>query len=261
MPEGDTVWRAARLLDRTLAGRTLTSSDFRVPQLATHDLAGALVRNTTSRGKHLLTRIDADRPWTLHTHLKMEGAWQAYAPGQRWRRPVHTARVVLETPDRIAVGFSLGIVELLHREDEHLAVGHLGPDLLGADWDEAEALRRLTQDPARPLVHALLDQTRLAGIGNMYAAELCFTSGVRPTTPVGSVPELTRLVRRAKLMLEHNKERAEQSTTGDLRRGRRTWVYRQEQCLRCATPIKVEQSGPPGRERATYWCPSCQPDR
>ncbi|WP_110183256.1 DNA-formamidopyrimidine glycosylase family protein [Nocardioides solisilvae] len=261
MPEGDTVWRAARLLDRTLAGRTLTATDFRVPQLATRDLAGATVRHTASRGKHLLTRIEADRAWTLHTHLKMEGAWQAYGPGQRWRRPVHTARVVLEAGERTAVGFSLGIVELVPTGDEHEVVGHLGPDLLGPDWDEAEALRRLTEDPDRPLVHALLDQTRLAGIGNMYAAELCFTSGVRPTTPVARVPDLTRLVRRAKLMLEHNKERAEQSTTGDLRRGRRTWVYRQRQCLRCGTTVSVEQSGPPGKERATYWCPRCQPDR
>ncbi|WP_181311221.1 DNA-formamidopyrimidine glycosylase family protein [Nocardioides campestrisoli] len=259
MPEGDTVWRAARLLDRALAGQRLTASDFRVPGLATHDFTGALVRGTVSRGKHLLTRIDAQAPWTLHTHLKMEGAWQAYTHGQRWRRPVHTARVVLTTPQRVAVGFSLGIVELLRREDEHLAVGHLGPDLLGSDWDEEEALRRLTEDPQRPLVHALLDQTRLAGIGNMYAAELCFTSGVRPTTPIGQVGDLPRLVRRARLMLSHNKQRAEQSTTGDLRRGRRTWVYRQPECLRCGTAVLVEQSGPEGRERATYWCPSCQP--
>lgn len=259
MPEGDTVWRAARLLDRTLAGRELVATDFRVPQLATTDLAGAVVRNTASRGKHLLTRIDAAQHWTLHTHLKMEGAWQAYTRGQRWRRPTHTARVVLETQERVAVGFSLGIVELIAREDEHQAVGHLGPDLLGGDWDEDEALRRLTEDPDRPLVQALLDQTRLAGIGNMYAAELCFTSGVAPTTTIGATPDLRRLVRRAKQMLEHNKVRAEQSTTGDLRRGRRTWVYRQEQCLRCSTPIRVEMVGPPGRERAAYWCPSCQP--
>lgn len=259
MPEGDTVWRAARLLDRTLAGRTLVATDFRVPQLATHDFAGAVVRNTMSRGKHLLTRIDGDRQWTLHTHLKMEGAWQVYTLGQKWRRPTHTARVVLETRDRIAVGFSLGIVELVHRDDEHHVVGHLGPDLLGRDWDEDEALRRLAEQPARPVIEALLDQTRLAGIGNMYAAELCFTSGVPPTLPVGDVPDLARLVRRAKSMLEHNKERAEQSTTGELGRGRRTWVYRQETCLRCGTPVRVEMIGPAGRERAAYWCPSCQP--
>ncbi len=263
MPEGDTVFRTARLLDRTLAGHVLTRTDFRVPQLATTDLGGGRVLGTRSRGKHLLTRIDAQRPWTLHTHLKMEGAWQSYFPGQRWRRPPHTARVVLETADRMAVGFSLGIVELLPREHEEEAVGHLGPDLLGPDWDEAEAVRRLQGDAERPLGEALLDQTRLAGIGNMYLAEVCFVAGLHPATPVAQVPDLARVVRRAHQMLDLNKERAEQSTTGDLRRGRRMWVYRRDgqPCLRCGTPVSVAMQGAARRERAVYWCPSCQPLR
>lgn len=264
MPEGDTVFRAARLLDRSLSGRALTATDFRVPQHATVDLAGATVVDTVSRGKHLLTRIaepEEGRRWTLHTHLKMEGSWRVYEPGRPWRRPAHQARVVLRTAGDVAVGFSLGIVELLPTEDEDDVVGHLGPDLLGPDWDEAEALRRLTEDPARPLGEALLDQTRLAGIGNMYMAELCFTSGVHPATPVADVAGLTRLVRRARQMLELNKERAVQSTTGDLRERERMWVYRRDRspCRRCGTPVRVEQRGPAGRERASYWCPSCQP--
>ena len=262
MPEGDTVYRAARLLDRKLSGQVVVRSDFRVPQHATADLSGATVAGTVSRGKHLLTRIDdEDQQWTLHTHLKMEGAWRVYEPGGRWRRPAHQARVVLVTERAEAVGFSLGIVELLPRDREVDAVGHLGPDLLGPDWDEAEALHRLAEDPDRPLREALLDQTRLAGIGNMYAAELCFTSGVHPQTPVGDVPDLTRLVRRARQMLDVNKERAVQSTTGDLRERERMWVYRRDRspCRRCRTPIEVGTVGPAGRERATYWCPSCQP--
>lgn len=109
-------------------------------------------------------------------------------------------------------------------------------------------------------MEALLDQTRMAGVGNMYAAELCFTSGLAPTTPVGQVADLRRLVRRAKAMLELNKERPHQSTTGDLRQGRRTWVYRQERCRRCSTPVRVDMVGPSGRERATYRCPACQPE-
>ena len=260
MPEGDAVHRTARLLDRSLSGRLLTVTDFRVPQLATTDLSGSTVTATVSRGKHLLTRIDgADGSWTLHTHLKMEGAWRVHAPGERWKRPAHQARVVLETADKVAVGFSLGIVELLPRDREDEAVGHLGPDLLGPDWDEAEALRRLHEQPDRPIGEALLDQTRLAGIGNMYQAELCFTSGVHPGTPVGEVPDLTRLVRRAKQMLELNKERAVPSTTGDLREP--MWVYRRDNrpCRRCGTPVQVQMVGPAGRERASYWCPSCQP--
>ena len=262
MPEGDTVWRAARSLDRALAGQVLTRTDFRVPQLATADLSGGTVLRTLSRGKHLLTRIDTDQQWTLHTHLKMEGSWQIYQPTQRWRRPAHQVRVVLSTAERTAVGFSLGIVELLPRHQEHDVVGHLGPDLLGSDWDEDEALRRLLTDPGRAAHEALLDQTCLAGIGNMYAVELCFTSGVHPQVPIGEVPDLPRMLRRAHQMLAQNKERGVQSTTGDLRERERFWVYRRDnrECRRCQTTIRVEMLGPEGRERATYWCPACQPE-
>jgi endonuclease-8 len=260
VPEGDTVYRAARKLDRALSGHELVRTDFRVPQHATVDLSGATVTTTISRGKHLLTRIDAGEDhWTLHTHLKMEGSWRVYDLDEKWKRPAHQARVVLVTSERQAVGFSLGVVELLPTADEQSVVGHLGPDLLGPDWDEAEALRRLLADPGRPVAQALLDQTNLAGIGNMYAAELCFVSGTHPLTPVGEVRDLARMVRRGKQMLEVNKERALQSTTGNLREP--LWVYRRDQaaCRRCGTPILVEMTGEAGRERATYWCPSCQP--
>jgi endonuclease VIII len=260
VPEGDTVWRTARTLDRALSGHLLTGTDFRVPDLATVDLSGQTVTETVARGKHLLTRIGTH---TLHTHLKMEGAWRVFRPGETWRRPAHQARVVLSTETRQAVGFSLGIVELLPRDREDEAVGHLGPDLLGPDWDEAEAVRRLLATPQRPIGDALLDQRNLAGIGNMYKAELCFIAGVHPATAVDKVPDVLRMVRRARAMLELNKERAEQTTTGDLRRGARMWVYRRdrESCRRCGTRIRVEMQGDEGRERATYWCPSCQPLR
>ena len=260
MPEGDTVWRAARLLDRALSGRVLTASDFRVPALAVADLSGALVEGTATHGKHLLMHIDApDVRWTLHTHLKMEGAWQVYAAGERWRRPAHTARVVLDVAGNQAVGFSLGVVELLPRADEHLITGHLGPDLLHDDVDLDEAVRRLLTQPDTPIVEAVQDQRRFAGIGNMYANELCFLLGLTPASPVGDVPDPARLVRRAQALLVVNRERAQQSTTGDLRQGRRTWVYRQRACRRCGTSVETTTIGVEGRERATYWCPRCQP--
>src|SRR5690606_20336403 len=125
----------ARMLDRAIVGHRLVRSDFRVPEWATVDLSGALVASSTSRGKHLLLRLDHDVSWTLHTHLKMEGAWRTFRPGEPWRRPAHTARVVLETPERTAVGFSLGIVELVPRVEEESLLSYLGPDLLGPDWD------------------------------------------------------------------------------------------------------------------------------
>lgn len=261
MPEGDTVYRAAHALDRALTGHRLTVSDFRVPSFATVDLTGGTVVRTLARGKHLLTRIDHDRAWTLHTHLKMEGSWQIYAAGDKWRRPSPQVRVVLGIEGRSAVGFSLGIVEVVPRQEEAALTAHLGPDLLGPDWDLDVAVARLEGEPARPIGQALLDQRNLAGIGNMYMSELCFTSGVHPGTPIGSVEDLPRLVRRARLMLEANKERAIQSTTGDLRPRERTWVYRRDKspCRRCGTPILVDMFGEAGRERAAYWCPSCQP--
>jgi endonuclease-8 len=262
VPEGDTVFRTAKLLDRHLTGQKLVTTDFRVPQHATADLSGGTVVGSVSRGKHLLTRVDrGEERWTLHTHLKMEGAWRVLEPDQRWPRPAHQARVVLTTHDTVAVGFSLGIVELVDRADEESLVAHLGPDLLGPDWDADEAVRRLLVEPDRPLREALVDQRNLAGIGNMYAAELCFVSGAHPQTPVGQVADLRRLVLRARQMLDLNKERAFQSTTGNLRERERLWVYRRDKspCRRCRTPIAVEMQGPTGRDRAAYWCPSCQP--
>ena len=261
MPEGDTVWRAARALDRALSGRVLTRTDVRVPAYATWDLAGAHVVETVSRGKHLLTRIDGEQRWTLHTHLKMEGGWRVLRPGQRWPRPAHTARVVLETADAVAVGFALGIVEFVARDDEDSIVGHLGPDLLGPDWDADEAVARLQEHPDRAIKEALLDQTRLAGIGNLYASELCFISGVAPQTRVGDVADLSRIMARAHQLLDQNRHRAVQSTTGDLSRGRNLWVYGRggRPCRRCGTRIVETETGDEGRRRVTYQCPSCQP--
>ncbi len=260
MPEGDTVWRSALHLDRALSGSVLVESDFRVPAHATLDLAGRAVESTVARGKHLLTRIGPDH--TLHTHLKMEGAWHLYRPGTPWRRPAHEARVVLRSEQWTAVGFALGIVEVVGRGAEDSVVAHLGPDLLGPDWDQEEALRRLRADPDRAVADALLDQRNLAGLGNLYKNELCFLAGVHPWLPVAQVPDLRRLVRRAHAALDANKERVEQTLTGDTRRGRQTWVYRREKepCRRCGTRIRVEMQGPVTRQRATYWCPRCQPE-
>jgi endonuclease VIII len=261
VPEGDTVYRAARLLDRALTGKVLTGSDFRVPQHATADLSGGTVVGTISRGKHLLTRVDrGEEAWTLHTHLKMEGAWRVLDPDQRWPRPAHQARVVLTTADKVAVGFSLGVVELLQRTDEDSAVGHLGPDLLGPDWDPDEAVRRLLADPDRQIGAALLDQRCLAGIGNMWKAETLFLTGVSPFTPVLDV-DLRRVVSVAYRLLQANKERPIQATTGSTRRGETFYVFERsgQPCRRCATRIRSGEQGPSGRERLTYWCPACQP--
>jgi len=260
MPEGDTVWRTALHLDKALTGQVLVETDFRVPAHATLDLAGRTVESTVSRGKHLLTRIGPDH--TLHTHLKMEGSWHLYKPGSRWRRPAHEARVVLRTDDRTAVGFALGVTEVVARDAEETVVGHLGPDLLGRDWDEDEALRRLLDQPTREVGEALLDQRNLAGIGNLYKCEMCFLAGVHPRTPVADVADLPRLVRRARSALEANKLRVEQTFTGDTRKGQQHWVYgrARQPCRRCGTRIREDMQGPQLQERVSYWCPTCQPE-
>lgn len=260
MPEGDTVWRTARSLDAALAGADVVA-DLRVPALAEVELSGRV--RTLARGKHLLTRFTggAGDGTTLHTHLRMEGSWHLYRPGERWRRPAHQARAVLISPEWTAVGFSLGVVELVATAGEDEVVGHLGPDLLGPDWDPEEALRRLRHEPSRALHSALLDQRTLAGVGNLYATELCFLAGAAPTRAVADVADLERVVDRAHRLLHANAERAEQTTTGDLRPGRRTWVYDRDRrpCRRCGTRITSMRLGPEGRERLAAWCPRCQP--
>ncbi|HEY8699647.1 MAG TPA: DNA-formamidopyrimidine glycosylase family protein [Arthrobacter sp.] len=273
MPEGDSVWRAARQLHQALSGQQLTASHFRVPRFATLNLAGWTVDEVVARGKHLLIRVHGpdDQKLTIHSHLKMEGTWQVYPPGGRWRKPGFTARCVLRTAAAEAVGFSLGIVEVVRTVDEDSVVGHLGPDLLGPDWDPAEAERRIRAAPDLPLGLALLDQRNLAGVGNIYRCEACFLSGVHPASPVSAVPDLGTVVADAKQLLEANLgpgRRVTMLSPSGMPVGRMPgragyWVYRREHqpCLRCGTPIRRGLLGKPNgeEERDIYFCPQCQP--
>lgn len=284
MPEGDSVFRTAAQLHGALAGQALTASDFRVPGFATLNLTGWTVDQVVPRGKHLLMRLHspADERLTIHSHLKMEGSWQVYPPGGRWRKPGFTARCVLRTPMADAVGFSLGLLEVIRTADEHTVVGHLGPDLLGPDWDPAEAERRSAAVPEVPIGVALLDQRNLAGIGNIYRCEVCFLAGVHPASPVSAVVDvpgpagLRAMFVDAKRLLEANLGPGRRTTVlnaRDVPGGRAGgrpgyWVYRREHqpCLRCRTPIRRgvlgrlagSGQGDP-EERDIYFCPKCQP--
>ncbi|MEU7031722.1 DNA-formamidopyrimidine glycosylase family protein [Streptomyces sp. NPDC046275] len=257
MPEGDTVWYTARRLDEALAGRVLTRSDLRVPRFATADLTGRRVLDVTPRGKHLLTRVEGGL--TLHSHLRMDGAWRVLPTGERPRGgPAHQIRAILGNAEFTAYGYRLPVLELIRTAEEPKAVGHLGPDLLGPDWDPAEAVRRLSADPARTLGEALLDQRNLAGIGNVYKSELAFLAGVSPWLPVGELPEGVpeRLVATAHRLLEANKDHPGMRTTAPRRGGERLYVYGREgrPCPRCGRPVRRAELG----ERVTYWCPGCQ---
>jgi len=252
------VWRTARRLDEALAGRALACSDFRVPRFATTDLTGRTVAGTVSRGKHLLTRVDGGL--TVHTHLRMDGSWRIRPAGGYLPRD-HRIRLVLGNDVQQALGYLLGIVEVLPTQNEERVVGHLGPDLLGPDWDAAEAVRRLQADPGRPVGEALLDQRNLAGIGNLYQAETLFLRGVSPWRPIGTVDGLPDVVDLARRLLDANKERVGQVTTGNVAPGRETWVHGRARrpCRRCGTPIRKASLGTAPEQRITFWCPRCQP--
>ena len=156
----------------------------------------------------------------------------------------------------MAYGIDLGVLEILDRAEDMTAVAHLGPDLLGEDWSAEIAAANLIADPERPLAAALLDQRNLAGVGNVYANELCFLFGLRPTTAVSEVTDPLRLVTRAQKMLWANRSRVNRTTTGDTHRGKDLWVYGHggEPCRRCGTRIARDGDG----DRVTYWCPHCQ---
>jgi endonuclease-8 len=250
MPEGDTVWHTAATLRQALAGRRLTRCDIRVPRFATVDLTGRVVDEVLSRGKHLFIRVG---PASIHSHLKMDGSWRVSSRG---KRADHRIRIILEAGDIRALGIDLGILEILDRDHDSDVVAHLGPDLLGEDWDPHVAASNLVADPGRPIAEALLDQRVMAGIGNVYCNELCFVGGHLPIAPVGAIADPTRLVSRARDMLWANRFRWTRCTTGDTRAGRQLWVYGRwgQECRRCGTLIVSDNSG----DRVSYWCPNCQ---
>jgi endonuclease-8 len=258
VPEGDTVFRSARALNEVLAGRVLDRCDIRVPAFATVDLSGERVESVISVGKHLLHRIGE---FTIHSHLKMEGSWHIYHGDTAWRRPAWQARAILGVPGVTTVGFQLGELEVVPREREDELVGYLGPDILGPNWDPDAALANLTRDPDRPIGLALLDQRVIAGLGNVYRNELLFLRGLLPTRPVRNVPDPAGLIALAHRLILANRDRVERTTTGDLRRGKMSYVSRREHkpCLRCGTPIRRGSLGEDElTERDTYFCPRCQ---
>lgn len=256
MPEGDTVFRTARRLDDALAGADVTRFDLRVPRFATLDLVGQPVHGVVSRGKHLLIRIGDS---SLHSHLRMDGAWFVYRPGEKWRHPSFKVRAIVGTAEREAVGVDIAEIEVVPTRDEEQLVGYLGPDPLADDWDIAEAIRRLGAD-TRSIHVALLDQRNVAGFGNEYAAELLFLRGILPTTPTPDV-DIAALLELGVRTIRANRDRSGRTFTGINRPGQAAWVYGRagRPCRRCGTRIlRGELGADPTRERITFWCPFCQ---
>jgi endonuclease-8 len=255
--EGDTVHATADRLRGRFEGRVLQRTELRVPRFATADLSGRLVSAVVARGKHLLLRTD--RGETIHSHLGMDGSWDLVEGVGRRFGPASDVRAVLEAEGWSAIGRRLRRLDVLDTRREGEAIGDLGPDPLGLDWNAEDALRRLTADPERPVGEALLDQSVIAGPGNVYRSEACFLVGVDPRSPVASVPDPVEVVETIRRLMVANRGGGRRSTTGDRRPGRELWVYGRARlpCRRCGTPIARIAIGVP--PRLAFVCPSCQP--
>lgn len=254
MPEGDTLVRTAEGLRRYLIGRVVTGASAPAPGPQVGRLVGATVTGVEAAGKNLLVRFD--NGLVVRTHLRMHGSWHRYRPGERWRRPVARARLVIEVEGSVAVCFDAPTVELFEQRTEplHAALSRLGPDLLHLPVAVDEALRRL-RDPGRaetPIAVALLDQRALAGIGNEVKNEVLWQARVSPWISVGELDDiaLQTLIDIARSVLGQG------AATG--RRPRHVYRRAGRPCPRCGAQIHMEHQGR-DLPRLTFWCPRCQP--
>lgn len=258
MPEGDTVWLAARRLDESLRGSALTSVDLRVPHLATVDLSGRTVHDVRSYGKHLLFHLSGDI--SLHTHFRMDGTWHLYRPGRPWKGgPEWQIRAVLETADWCAVGYRLPVVELLDPRGEAALMGHLGPDILDSEVDVEAIVSSLLDQPDRAIGDALLDQSIVAGFGLIYVSETLFLRGISPYRAVGSVSDLPAVIGTGRRLMGANRGHGAQASTGDLRDQHYVYARAGRPCRRCGTSIRFGRQRSGSFTRDAYWCPHCQP--
>ena len=261
MPEGDTVWRTAQRLHAALTGKPIVEVDLRWPEISAADLSGRETIEVVSRGKHVLHRIGGGL--TLHSHLRMEGQWRIEATptlDPRWRHNPQL-RALVSAPDWTALGLRLGMLDLVPTAREGDLVGHLGPDVLGPDWDPGQAVDNLARAHV-PLGQALLDQRNLAGVGTMWCAETLFLEKLPPWTLADGLDRsvLEEVVARAHRLIDNGKNHAVQSSTGSYRHGDTHYVHARSgrPCRRCGTMVRVAAIGAPPQERTMFYCPSCQ---
>jgi endonuclease VIII len=274
MPEGDTIFKAARTLHRALAGQTVTRFETVLVHLARVDADTPVARRTVERvaaaGKHLLMTFSGGL--VLRTHMRMNGSWHIYRLGERWQRPRGEMRIAIETTDWVAVAFRVHVAEFVQASDlaRHRPIATLGPDLLADTFDADEALRRMRTRSAHPIADVLLDQRVFAGIGNVYKSEVLFLAGIHPDAQIALISDDTlrdviAIARR--LLLENVVEtpgpgmvtyRGFRRTTGRIWPADRLWVYSRggRPCRKCGTSIASHKTGDDAR--VTYWCPACQ---
>lgn len=271
MPEGDTIFRAARTLERALAGQVVTAFDAHLAQLAVVDrrapVSGRSIERVSARGKHLLMEFSGDL--ILRSHMRMHGSWHLYRPGERWRARRIDARIVITTVEWIAIAFNVSDAEFITRQEleRHARITALGPDLLSHIFDPVEARKRLRDTPARHIAEAILRQQSMAGLGNVFKSEVLFLCQVDPQTPVMAVDDSTLdcLIDRGRALIQLNvsehsivgMQSQGRVTTGRLNPAEKLWVYGRagKPCFKCGTAIRsaTETEG-----RRTYWCPTCQ---
>ncbi|MCU1454666.1 MAG: nei [Acidimicrobiales bacterium] len=265
MPEGDTIHRTATRLRPALVGRDLVR--FEAPRLVgDRPRPGTRIEAVEARGKHLL--IDFAGGLTLQTHLRMTGSWHLYRTGERWQKPAHFARALVEVEGWVAVCFAAPVVRTYRRDAPGGAlgtdldpVGHLGPDLCGPDPDIAECVRRLRAllEPDVEAGVALLDQRIACGVGNVYKSEVLHQRGVDPFTPVGGLDDATwhNLFTTAARLLRANLVTSRRTTVSGPPGSVAVYGRQRQPCPRCGTPIRMRRQGE--QARSTYWCPTCQP--
>jgi endonuclease-8 len=273
MPEGDTIYRTAATLHRALAGHIVQRFESVFPALTrVHDdrrLTGRTVERVSSRGKHVLIEFSGGD--ILRTHMRMNGSWHIYRPGEKWQRPKRDMRIIIGTEQYEAVAFSVPVAEFIvpGAATRNRELRRLGPDLLGEEFDALEAARRLRARPGTSIAEALLTQSVVAGIGNVYKSEVLFSCGVNPFVAVARVADaqIDCLLRTARRFLQANVtgRLAPMTTYSGMRKttGRddpssRLWVYGRagEPCRKCDTAIRLRKQGLDAR--LTYWCPTCQ---
>ncbi len=261
MPEGDTLHRTAHTLNRVLAKQRLVRVQSSVPAIAQAELAGHLVEEVTALGKNLLIRFDDGR--VLHTHLKMRGSWHVYRPGERFQRPEHQARVVLDVGDALAVCFAAPTVRLLAAHsagsDEYLT--GLGPDLIPDEFDEDKAVNGLLALDQLSIGEAVMTQTALSGIGNIYKSETLFLCQINPLALVSSlsIDAAQGIVRKARALLRLNTHTtSNRRTTTTAKTDSPYWVYKRsgKGCRICGSVVRMQRQG--ALHRSTYFCATCQ---
>ena len=267
MPEGDTIAKSARTLAGALVGRTVTGFRATVPAAASAarqlGVVGSEVTAVEAQGKHLLMRFSSGA--VLRTHLQMTGSWHLYRVGSRWQKPERYARVVVDAGDVVAVCFSAPVVEVMSERKmaAHPVLRRLGPDLLADDYDQAVAFGRLRSRGDEEIAVALLDQSVVAGIGNVYKSEILFLHGVDPFARVGRLDDnvLRDLLATARREMQRTVAGGGERRTNHTLGSAPLWVYGRDgkPCLRCGTPIRRALQGE--QRRSTYWCPRCQPAR